>query len=47
MGPDPDYTLHVGPLLIRRWGKWVRIDWRFHPGQRPTFAFNLPGRRGA
>lgn len=37
MGPDPDWTFKLGRLLVRRWGRFVRINVR-----NWTYAFNLP-----
>lgn len=41
MSPDPDWEMSLGPLLIRRWGKFVRVSFRKRPAW--TFGFNLPG----
>lgn len=37
MSPEPDWMLKRGPLLVRRWGRFVRVNWR-----KRSFAFNLP-----
>lgn len=26
MSPEPDYECKVGPVLIRRWGRFVRVN---------------------